>query len=250
MIQAVGEESVVNARKKTVNKSSYWSLDGDYTYTGSAIIPGEWVLGIKDNKLVDELSNDLFTIKYSKNVNASKTNTTNDMAYVTLSAASNQTYLFGSRKIYFMINQADITGDLFSIASQTYTGEKIVPSISAKYRNISMVKGTDYKVTFTNNIKPGTANAEITGQGNFKGTVTKTFTINKVSLSACEVKWVNDTIIPIMTADFLEDQIVHNEAVGEIGYNWYDTAEVPNGASLEDIENAIASLEDKCSTQQ
>ena len=64
------------------------------------------------------------------------------------------------------------------------------------------------------------------------------------------VKWVNNTIIPIMTADFLEDQIVHNEAVGEIGYNWYDTAEVPNGASLEDIEKAMASLEDKCSTQQ
>lgn len=193
-IQAVKDESIVNASKKTVNSSSYWLLDSNYTYTGGAITPGTWVLSVKNNNLVTELPANMFTVTYGKNVNASKTNTTNDMAYVTLSAASNQTYLFGSRKIYFKINQATITGDLFSIASQTYTGEKIAPSITARYKNMSMVKGTDYKVTFTNNIEPGTAKAEITGQGNFNGTVTKTFTINKVNLANCTVKWTNNTV--------------------------------------------------------
>lgn len=53
------------------------------------------------------------------------------------------------------------------------------------------------------------------------------------------IKWVNDLIIPTVTTDFIEDIIVHNEAEGEIGFNWYDTVKVHNNASLEDIEKAL-----------
>lgn len=53
------------------------------------------------------------------------------------------------------------------------------------------------------------------------------------------IKWINDTIIPILTTDFITDIIVHNEAEGEIGYNWYDTVKVANGASTLDIQKAI-----------
>lgn len=37
------------------------------------------------------------------------------------------------------------------------------------------------------------------------------------------IKWVNDTIIPLMTTAYLTDLIVPNEAEGEIGYTWADT---------------------------
>lgn len=53
------------------------------------------------------------------------------------------------------------------------------------------------------------------------------------------IKWLNDTIIPLMTKDFLEEQIVHNEAAGEIGYNWYDLFKVENNASLEEVQKVI-----------
>lgn len=53
------------------------------------------------------------------------------------------------------------------------------------------------------------------------------------------IKWVNDTIIPIITVDFIEDQIIPNEAVGEIGYNWYDTVKISNDASIEEIQEAL-----------
>lgn len=53
------------------------------------------------------------------------------------------------------------------------------------------------------------------------------------------IKWVNDTIIPIMKTDFLEDTIVHNEAVGEISYNWCDGIELNNNASLDEIKEAL-----------
>ena len=53
------------------------------------------------------------------------------------------------------------------------------------------------------------------------------------------IKWVNDTIIPILTIDFLEDIIVSNEAEGEIGLNWYDTVKVHNNANIQEIQTAI-----------
>lgn len=58
------------------------------------------------------------------------------------------------------------------------------------------------------------------------------------------IKWVNDTIIPIMKKDFLTDTIVHNDAVGEISYNWCDGVELSNGASLEEIEEALKKAKD------
>ena len=53
------------------------------------------------------------------------------------------------------------------------------------------------------------------------------------------IKWVNDTIIPILTIDFLEDIIVSNEAEGEIGLNWHDTVKVHNNANIQEIQTAI-----------
>ena len=53
------------------------------------------------------------------------------------------------------------------------------------------------------------------------------------------IKYVNDLIIPFLTKDFLIDQIVHNEAEGEVGYNWYDTAKVHNNAPIVEIQEAV-----------
>lgn len=61
-------------------------------------------------------------------------------------------------------------------------------------------------------------------------------TINE---DAALVKWYNDTIIPIITKDFIIGQIVPNKAVCEIGYNWNDLHPIPNNASLKEIEAVI-----------
>ena len=49
------------------------------------------------------------------------------------------------------------------------------------------------------------------------------------------IKWVNDRLIPVMTKDFIEDQIVKNTAVSEIGYNWAELKPIANDASIEEI---------------
>lgn len=56
------------------------------------------------------------------------------------------------------------------------------------------------------------------------------------------IKWLNDNIIPIMTKDFIENQIVPNEAVGEIGKNWYDLKPIQNNSNIEDINKVLSEL--------
>jgi hypothetical protein len=59
------------------------------------------------------------------------------------------------------------------------------------------------------------------------------------------IKWLNDTIIPIMSKDFMTNQIVHNESEGEISDSWYDMLGIPNNASIEKIEEILNKIKDK-----
>jgi hypothetical protein len=58
------------------------------------------------------------------------------------------------------------------------------------------------------------------------------------------IKWLNDAIVPIITQDFMENQTIHNEAAGEIGYDWADLHLVPNNASLSEITSILENLDD------
>lgn len=53
------------------------------------------------------------------------------------------------------------------------------------------------------------------------------------------IKWLNDHIIPIMTQDFIEGQIVHNEADLEIGPSWAELYELPHEATEETIQEIM-----------
>lgn len=66
-----------------------------------------------------------------------------------------------------------------SIAAQTYTGKELTPSVTVKYDSTTLKNGTDYTITYSNNINPGTATVTITGKGYYTGTRKINFTINK-----------------------------------------------------------------------
>ena len=63
------------------------------------------------------------------------------------------------------------------IASYTYTGRKITPAVRMQIGGRTLVKGTDYTATYTNNVNVGTATVKITGKGEYAGTLTKTFKV-------------------------------------------------------------------------
>lgn len=56
------------------------------------------------------------------------------------------------------------------------------------------------------------------------------------------VEWLNNTIVPIMETDFMENQTVRNEARLEIGLDWANLTELSDTASLEDITTTMESL--------
>ena len=51
------------------------------------------------------------------------------------------------------------------------------------------------------------------------------------------IKWLNDHIVPTITTDFMENQIIHNAASGEIGYDWASLKSIPNNASIDEINS-------------
>ena len=59
---------------------------------------------------------------------------------------------------------------------------------------------------------------------------------------ASTIKWLNDRIVPTITADFMENQTIHNEACGEIGLDWASLKPVPNNASLSHIQELLDGL--------
>jgi glucan-binding YG repeat protein len=95
--------------------------------------------------------------------------------------------------VFYQIVPADISlVSAGSIPAQAYTGNAISPSLSLKYNGITLKKGTDYTVTYSNNIKSGSsAKAVITGTGNFTGSKTILFKINppKVGWQLISGKW-------------------------------------------------------------
>lgn len=64
-----------------------------------------------------------------------------------------------------------------SIPQQTYTGSSICPEMNLKYGSKNLVVDEDYTLACSNNINVGTATMVITGIGNYKGSVSKTFKI-------------------------------------------------------------------------
>jgi len=59
------------------------------------------------------------------------------------------------------------------------------------------------------------------------------------------IKWVNDTVVPIMETDFMVDQIVHNTADLELGNNWSSLHALSHNASLEEISQVLEKLKEE-----
>ena len=76
------------------------------------------------------------------------------------------------------ITPRSIEGAILSdIAAQPYTGEPLTPAVSVTLDGTLLTAGTDYRVTYANNVNVGEAIVTVTGIGNYQGSVQKTFTI-------------------------------------------------------------------------
>ena len=136
----------------------------DKTYTGLELTPP---VEVRFSGETLTLGTD-YTVEYTDNINVGT-------ATVTITGEGN----FEGAKIVTFTITAESAG-CFAVAAipdQTYTGSEITPSVEVKFNGETLTLGTDYTVEYTDNINAGTATATITGEGNFEGAKTVTFTI-------------------------------------------------------------------------
>ena len=81
------------------------------------------------------------------------------------------------------IANAKVTG----IKAKTYTGKATSQAVTVKLGTKTLVKGTDYNVTYKNNKNVGTATVTITGINAYGGSINKTYKINPKGTSLKKV---------------------------------------------------------------
>ena len=70
---------------------------------------------------------------------------------------------------------------LLSSAAYTYDGKAKMPTITVRADGRTLTEGTDYTLSYKNNINAGIASVVITGRGDYEGSLTKEFTIHKAA---------------------------------------------------------------------
>ena len=94
----------------------------------------------------------------------------------------------GIKKVKFGVKIPFSQCTVSAISAKTYTGSPIEPAVKVYYNGSLLTQGKDYTVSYKNNTVAGTATAVVTGKDRFKGTLSKTFTINKKDLSKATAK--------------------------------------------------------------
>lgn len=94
------------------------------------------------------------------------------------------------------------TLSISSIKAQTYTGKAITPAITVKDGSKVLKSGTDYTVTYTNNVNPGTAAVTIKGIGSYTGERSVSFKIEKKNSGSAAKQISKTTISGIKTKTY------------------------------------------------
>ena len=115
---------------------------------------------------------------------------------ITATAAAGKNYKAGSARYTLTVvdGRTDIAGCTVSLspASYTYDGTAKKPAVTVKNGTATLTNGTDYTAAYKNNTNAGTATVTVTGKGNYAGTVSKTFKINRRSIAAASVTGLSD----------------------------------------------------------
>ncbi len=83
------------------------------------------------------------------------------------------------------------------IPQQQFTGSEITPEVEISYNNSPLEEGSDYELTYNNNVEVGLATVTVTGCGRYTGSVDTTFVIVKgdvPTLSIDEQAYAGDTL--------------------------------------------------------
>ncbi|MBQ6663847.1 MAG: cell wall-binding repeat-containing protein [Firmicutes bacterium] len=134
------------------------------------------------------------------------------------------------KKVKWTIGKANLkSAAIASIPNQTYEGtaRKPTPKVTLKLggKTVTLVKDTDYTLSYRNNSAPGTATVTVTGKGNFTGTASKTFKITQEKASFERLAGANRFDTAYAIADKLKEQL---------GVSRFDCVVVADGMNFPD----------------
>ena len=163
---------------KSINGASISNV-ADQTYTTGEIKPSITVT--LDGKTLTNGSD--YSLSYKNNINVGE-------ATIVIQGTGNYT---GTVSKTFRITSKSINGaSISNVANQTYTTGEIKPSITVTLDGKTLTNGSDYSLSYKNNINVGNATITIQGIGNYTGSVTKTFKIIGKSISETEISNIAD----------------------------------------------------------
>ncbi|MBR5949799.1 MAG: leucine-rich repeat domain-containing protein, partial [Actinomycetaceae bacterium] len=148
----------------------------DQVYTGTPIKPTFRLFDVTLDG-VDAVFPNKYDLTYVGNVDVGQ-------AKVTITLKDGKGVNAGSKTVTFKINPADISGATVSIAGDwVYDGTELTPEPTVEWGDMTLVEGTDYTVSYRNNVRVGQAFVDIVGKGNFTDSLTGTFDVTKRPLT-------------------------------------------------------------------
>ena len=195
-------EGVTSATEKGTYTATVTAVDNDnYTITNGTNLTKEWAISETANEWTSALSITGWTFgdnanaptatakfgtvefTYADSIDGAYSDTVPTNAgtyYVKATVAGTSSYAEISATAQFIIEAKELNANnITAIETETYTGEEIKPVLEVKDGDTTLVLGTDYEVTYQNNVNAGTAKAIVTFKGNYKGNAEKEFTILK-----------------------------------------------------------------------
>jgi len=195
-------EGVTSATEKGTYTATVTAVDNDnYTITNGINLTKEWAISETANEWTSALSITGWTFSdnanaptatakfgtveftYADSIDGAFTDTVPTNAgtyYVKATVAGTASYAEISATAQFIIEARELNANnITAIEAENYTGEEIKPVLEVKDGDTTLVLGTDYEVTYQNNVNAGTAKAVVTFKGNYKGNSEKEFTILK-----------------------------------------------------------------------
>ena len=169
-IDGIGNYQGYVTKSFTINRADISSCtvtlsDENLTYTGSSLRP---TVTVKSGDKELTLNQDYY-VSYRNNWDAGT-------ASAILTGTGNYT---GSVTKDFTIKPLDISRYSASLSQYSYTsdGTEKCPDVTVTYGDKTLAAGTDFTVSYKDNVKEGTATVTITGAGNYTGIINTTFTI-------------------------------------------------------------------------
>ena len=187
--------------RKAVTAAMISLTQDSFVYTGKEIRIGSYVK-VKNGSIALKYGTD-YTLSYADNVSIGT-------ATVTVTGIGNYK---GTASAQYQITGKPIDSVTLSKSAFTYTGKeiKVGSYIKVKSGSTALKYGTDYTMTYADNINAGTATVTVTGIGIYAGTVVREYTINGrpitgVTLSKAEFDYTGsavkvDSYLTVMSGD-------------------------------------------------